>query len=50
MSECPNSPEKFLQLSQDTIQLFSPMKTEIIRYDKKKFMTKTLRKATMNLL
>ena len=45
ISECPNSFEKFLQIFQDTTQLFALLKGKIISYNNKTFMTKSLRKA-----
>ena len=37
MSECPNLFEKFLQIFQDTAQLFAPLKKKIMRYNKKNY-------------
>ena len=45
VADCPNSFENFLQTFQDTVQLLAPVKTKIIRYNNKSFMTKSLRKA-----
>ena len=47
MSECPNSFKKFLQIFQNTVQLFTPLKKKIIYYNNKAFMTKGPRKAIM---
>ena len=41
MAACPNSFEKFLQIFQDTVQLFASLKKKIIRYNNKTFMTKS---------
>ena len=45
MTDCTNSFEKFLQIFQDTVQLFASLEKKIIRYNHKTFMTKSLRKA-----
>ena len=47
MTACPDSFEKFLQIFQDAVQLFAPLKKKIIRYNNKMFTTKSLRKAIM---
>ena len=47
IADCPNSFEKFLQIFQDTAQLFSLLKKKVVRYKNKMFMTKSLRKVTM---
>ena len=47
MADCPNLFERFLQIFQDTIQSFAPLKKKIIRYNNKTLMSKSLRKATM---
>ena len=47
IADCPNSFEKFLQIFQDTAQLFSLLKKKVVRYKNKMFLTKSLRKVTM---
>ena len=47
MADCPNFFEKFLQIFQDTVPLFAPLKKKIIHYNNKTFMTKSFRKAIM---
>ena len=47
IADCPNFFEKFLQIFQDTAQLFSLLKKKVVRYKNKMFMTKSFRKVAM---
>ena len=48
MAHCPNFFEKVLQIFQDTVQLFAPLKKNTVCYNNKTFMTKNLRKAIIS--